>query len=45
MNCLFEEIETLEMKPFWEFIERKVKERFEQEIIKIKVEQRNKIFS
>jgi len=40
-----EDIETMEMKPFWEFIEKKVKERLVRELIKIKVEQKNKIFS
>lgn len=41
---LVEDMETIEMKPFWEFIEKKVKERLEQEIIKIKMEQKNNRF-
>jgi len=45
MYGLIEDMETIETKPFWEFVEKKVKERLEQEIIKIKVEQKNKIFS
>jgi len=42
IHGLIEGIETVEMKPFWEFIEKKVKERLEQEIIKIKIWQKNR---
>lgn len=45
MHRLVEEIELGEMKPFWEFIEKKVKEKLRREIIKIKIGQNNKIFS
>lgn len=44
-HSLIEDMGTIEMKPFWEFIEKKVKERLEGEIIRIKIEQKNKIFS
>lgn len=45
MHGLIEDMETIEMKPFWEFIEKKVKEKLRREIIKIKIGQNNKIFS
>jgi hypothetical protein len=35
---LIEGIEIVEMKPFWEFIEKKIKERLGREIIKLKIE-------
>jgi hypothetical protein len=41
---LIEGIEIVEMKPFWEFIEKKIQERLGREIIKIKIEHKNKMF-
>jgi len=43
IHGLIEGIEIVEMKPFWEFIEKKIKERLGREIIKLKIEQKNKI--